>query len=70
MKYLYCISGRSSSNFREYLQRRLGEIKQKQRTKAGPSTAKYGMKIKGPNNQKLGRCLQKIDELCIYVFKD
>ncbi|KAK9309341.1 hypothetical protein QLX08_000965 [Tetragonisca angustula] len=45
-----CANGRSSSNFREYLQRCLGEIKQKQRTKAGPSTAKYGMKMKaGPS---------------------
>ncbi|XP_017880442.1 E3 ubiquitin-protein ligase MYCBP2-like [Ceratina calcarata] len=48
-----CANGRSSSNFREYLQRRLGEIKQKQRIKAGPSTAKYAMKMKGPNNQRL-----------------
>ncbi|XP_076623337.1 MYC binding protein highwire isoform X2 [Colletes latitarsis] len=48
-----CNNGRISSNFREYLQRRLGEIKQRQRTKAGPSTAKYGMKMKGPNNQRL-----------------
>lgn len=55
--YMYYISGRSSSNFREYLQRCLGEIKQKQRTKAGPSTAKYGMKLKGPNNQRLGSYL-------------
>lgn len=55
--YMYYILGRSSSNFREYLQRCLGEIKQKQRTKAGPSTAKYGMKLKGPNNQRLGSYL-------------
>ncbi|XP_076385847.1 MYC binding protein highwire isoform X12 [Megachile rotundata] len=48
-----CTNGRSSSNLREYLQRRLGEIKQKQKTKAGPSAAKYGMKMKGPNNQRL-----------------
>ncbi|KAG9437358.1 E3 ubiquitin-protein ligase MYCBP2 isoform X10 [Apis mellifera carnica] len=57
-----CTNGRSSSNFREYLQRCLGEIKQKQRTKAGPSTAKYGMKLKGPNNQRLAgpSVIQKI----------
>ncbi|KAK1123908.1 hypothetical protein K0M31_006938 [Melipona bicolor] len=61
-----CANGRSSSNFREYLQRCLGEIKQKQRTKAGPSTAKYGMKMKGPNNQRLGRCLYKIDILNMF----
>ncbi|CAK9797457.1 E3 ubiquitin-protein ligase MYCBP2 [Anthophora quadrimaculata] len=45
--------GRKSSNFREYLQRRLGEIKQKQRAKAGPSTAKYGMKMKGSDNKQI-----------------
>ncbi|XP_076287336.1 MYC binding protein highwire isoform X6 [Lasioglossum baleicum] len=45
-----CYIGKTSSNFREYLQKRLGEIKQKQRTKAGPSTAKYGIKMKaGPS---------------------
>ncbi|XP_076245488.1 MYC binding protein highwire [Calliopsis andreniformis] len=41
---------RTSSNFREYLRRRLGELRQRQRIKAGPSTAKYGMKMKaGPS---------------------
>lgn len=49
---MYCIIGRSSSNFRDYLQRRLRETKQKQRTKAGPSTVKYGMKMKGADNIK------------------
>lgn len=47
-----CSNGLSGSNFREYLQRRLGEIKQRQRSKAGPSTVKYGVKIKGSNNQR------------------
>jgi len=31
----------------------LGEIKQRQRNKAGPSTVKYGVKIKGSNNQRV-----------------
>ncbi|CAL1686165.1 unnamed protein product [Lasius platythorax] len=48
-----CSNGISGSNFREYLQRRLGEIKQRQRSKAGPSTVKYGVKIKGSNNQRI-----------------
>ncbi|XP_032681446.1 E3 ubiquitin-protein ligase MYCBP2 isoform X15 [Odontomachus brunneus] len=47
-----CSNGISRSNLREYLQRRLGEIKERQRCKAGPSTVKYGMKIKGSNNQR------------------
>lgn len=47
-----CNNGISGSNFREYLQRRLGEIKQRQRSKAGPSTVKYGIKIKS-NNQRI-----------------
>lgn len=48
-----CSNGISRSNLREYLQRRLGEIKERQRSKAGPSTVKYGMKIKGSNNQRV-----------------
>ncbi|XP_014476553.1 PREDICTED: E3 ubiquitin-protein ligase MYCBP2 isoform X5 [Dinoponera quadriceps] len=47
-----CSNGISRSNLREYLQRRLGEIRERQRCKAGPSTVKYGMKIKGSNNQR------------------
>lgn len=47
-----CSNGISRSNLREYLQRRLGEIKERQRCKAGPSTVKYGMKVKGSNNQR------------------
>ncbi|XP_035719406.1 E3 ubiquitin-protein ligase MYCBP2-like isoform X2 [Vespa mandarinia] len=50
-----CNNGRSGSNYREYLQKRLGEIRQqRQRSKAGPSAMRYGMKMKGANNQRLG----------------
>ncbi|RLU27103.1 hypothetical protein DMN91_000902 [Ooceraea biroi] len=45
-------------NFRAYLERRVDEIKQRQGSKAGPSTVKYSVqgvervKIKGSNNQR------------------
>lgn len=56
----YCDVGRSGSNYREYLQKRLGEIRQqRQRSKAGPSAMRYGMKMKGANNQRLGKLTKK-----------
>ncbi|XP_074101339.1 MYC binding protein highwire isoform X2 [Cotesia typhae] len=45
--------GRSGSNFKEYLKRRLEERKQRQRIKAGPSVVQWsGIKMKGANNQR------------------
>ncbi|KAG7189524.1 hypothetical protein KM043_017215 [Ampulex compressa] len=46
-------NGRSGSGLKEYLQRSLREIKQRQRNKAGPSTANYGIMMKVQNNQRL-----------------
>ncbi|KAH0954749.1 hypothetical protein HN011_008203, partial [Eciton burchellii] len=41
-------------NFRAFLERRVDEIKHRQSSKAGPSsTVKYGVKIKGSNNQRI-----------------
>ncbi|XP_063987126.1 E3 ubiquitin-protein ligase MYCBP2 isoform X2 [Diachasmimorpha longicaudata] len=45
-------TGKSGSNLKDYLKRRLEDRKQRQRMKAGPSTIKWCMKMKGANNQR------------------
>ncbi|KAK0177732.1 hypothetical protein PV328_001750 [Microctonus aethiopoides] len=45
--------GRSGSNLKDYLKRRLEERKQRQRIKAGPSAVQWsGIKMKSTNNQR------------------
>ncbi|XP_043286736.1 E3 ubiquitin-protein ligase MYCBP2 isoform X2 [Venturia canescens] len=52
MRLHMMFEGRPGSNIRDYLRRRLEERKQRQRSKAGPSAVKWGIKIKGSNNQR------------------
>ncbi|XP_011315230.1 E3 ubiquitin-protein ligase MYCBP2 isoform X2 [Fopius arisanus] len=52
MRLHILFEGKSGSNLKDYLKRRLEERKQRQRMKAGPSTVKWCMKMKGSNNQR------------------
>ncbi|XP_034942184.1 E3 ubiquitin-protein ligase MYCBP2-like [Chelonus insularis] len=53
MRLHMLFEGRSGSNFKEYLKRRLEERKQRQRIKAGPSVVQWsGIKIKASNNPR------------------
>ncbi|XP_015122961.1 E3 ubiquitin-protein ligase MYCBP2 isoform X2 [Diachasma alloeum] len=52
MRLHMLFEGKSGSNLKDYLKRRLEERKQRQRMKAGPSTIKWCMKMKGANNQR------------------